>query len=251
MPAIAEALKGDLLPPDKARAASRGYLDELLASKETTMLVQNLYDLGDANRLSDYTHIGTDGGFYGCTGGDAYATFVSAGYREAMLKFTNQWLGKDIKDWFRSEGYWLRDGSSTENYLPDRPKCWMVFPSTAGIAWGLQYYGFGFQPQRDRLIIAPFIANEMIGSRVFYNFRDVLFEVEYAGLHKFRVSYPASPKSAKVVVRFVNQTPGRTDYEVNINGRVETVSADARGNVDVEIQPGESTVELIKPDPEA
>jgi hypothetical protein len=251
MPAIAEALKGDLLPPDKARAASRGYLDELLASKETTMLVHNLYDLGDATRLSDYTHLGTDGGFYGSTGGDAYACFVSAGYREAMLKFTRHWLDKDLKDWFHNEGYWLRDGSSTENHLPDRPKVWMVFPSTAGVAWGLQHYVFGFQPQRDRLVIAPFIAREMIGSRVPYSFRDVSFEVTYHGLHKFHVNHPAAPKSAKVVVRFVNQTPGRDDYQVSINGRVQMVTADARGNVDVEIQPGESTVELVNPDPEA
>jgi hypothetical protein len=251
MPAIAEALKGDLLPPDKARAASRGYLDELLASKETSMLVQNLYDLGDASRLSDYTHIGTDGGFYGCTGGDAYATFVSAGYRDAMLQFTNHWLAKDTKDWFRSEGYLLRDSSPTDNHLPDRPKCWMVFPSTAGVAWGLQHYGFGFQPQHDRLIIAPFIAKAMIGSRVPYMFRGVRFEVEYAGLHKFRVDYPAEPKAANVVVRFVNQTPGRSGYEVKINSRVQTVTADARGNVDVAISPGASTVELINSDPEA
>ncbi len=251
MPAIAEALKGDLLPPDKARAASRGYLDELLASKETTMLVHNLYDLGDATRLSDYTHLGTDGGFYGSTGGDAYATFVSAGYREAMLKFTRHWLDKDLKDWFRNEGYWLRDGSSTENHLPDRPKVWMVFPSTAGVAWGLQHYVFGFQPQRDRLVIAPFIAREMIGSRVPYSFRDVSFEVTYHGLHKFHVNHPAAPKSAKVVVRFVNQTPGRGDYQVSINGRVQMVTADARGNVDVAISPGASTVELLNPDPEA
>lgn len=251
MPAIAEALKGDLLPPDKARAASRGYLDELLASQETTMLVQNLYDLGDASSLSNYTHLGTDGGFYGCTGGDAYATFVSAGYRDAMLRFTRHWLDKDLKEWFRNEGYWLRDGSSTENHLPDRPKVWMVFPSSAGVAWGLQYYGFGFQPRRDRLVIAPFIAKEMIGSRVPYTFRDVRFEVAYDGLHKFRVDYPAEPKDAKVVVRFVNQTPGRTDYEVSINGRVQTVAADRRGNVDVTIPPGASTVELVNPDPEA
>jgi hypothetical protein len=127
----------------------------------------------------------------------------------------------------------------------------MVFPSTAGVAWGLQHYVFGFQPQRDRLVIAPFIAREMIGSRVPYSFRDVSFEVTYHGLHKFHVNHPAAPKSAKVVVRFVNQTPGRDDYQVSINGRVQMVTADARGNVDVEIQPGESTVELVNPDPEA
>ena len=38
---------------------------------------------------------------------------------------------------------------------------------------------------------------------------------------------------------------------MSINGRVQMVAADARGNVDVEIQPGESTVELVNPDPEA
>lgn len=250
MPAIAEALKGDLLPPDKARAASRGYLDEILASKETTMLVQNLYDLGDATRLSDYTHLGTDGGFYGCTGGDAYATFVAAGYRDPMLTFTKHWLGKDLADWFCNEGYWLRDGSSTKNHLPNRRKCWMVFPSSAGVAWGLQYYGWGFQPQHDRLLIAPFIAGAMIGSRVPYTFRGVRFDVEYLGLHKFCVRFPAAPKAAQVVIRFVNQTPGRTDYVVSTNGRREMVAADGRGHVDVGISPGTSTVELVNPDPE-
>lgn len=250
MPAIAEALKGDLLPPEKARAASRGYLDELLASDVTTMLVHNLYDLGDAKQLSDYTHLGTDGGFYGCTGGDAYACFVHAGYRDALLKFTHHWLNKDIKDWFRNEGYWLRDGSSTNNHLPDRPKVWMVFPSTAGVAWGLQYYGFGFQPQYDHLLIAPFIASPMIGSRVKYTYRDVEFEVEYLGLHNFRVVYLDSLESGGVFVRFVNQTANRRGYEVKVNGKLLPLVADARGNVDVEIAPGVSVVELISPDAE-
>ena len=126
------------------------------------------------------------------------------------------------------------------------------FPSTANMAWGLYHYIFGFQPGSDRLTLAPFIAQEMVGSQVAYTFRGVELSVAYLGLNKFKVTIPSMPVNTKnIVVQWVNQTPGRGGYHLDFTegGRHDTCAADAEGSLEFHIgKPGTYTLELRNPD---
>lgn len=244
LPAIGAALKSDLLSLSRRKDMAAGYINEL-KSNSVDFLVNNVYDLGNAGALSDYTHLGTDGGLYGCAAGDGYACFVAANNRSDVKYFTDKWLDKPMSNWYGSSNFTRSAGLAPEGNDND-------FPSTANMAWGLYHYIYGFQPGIDRLIVAPFISNEMIGSKVKYNFRGVDLEVEYLGLYKFKVTIPTMPPNANyIVVRWVNQTPNQSGYNVYYTeGGYNTVyTADAEGNIEFGIGgTGTYTLELTNPD---
>ncbi|WP_256756630.1 discoidin domain-containing protein [Cohnella sp. WQ 127256] len=242
LPAMGAALKSNLLSLTRRQEMSKGYLKEL-KDNNVSALVNNVKDLGNINNLSDYTHLGTDGGMYGSSAGDGYAVFVAARDRDALYEYTNNWLDKPLSNywcssWYNRAGIGAQDNS--------------CFPSTAGLAWGLYHYGYGFQPDYDRLTIAPFISNDMVGSKVKYNFRGVDIQVEYLGLNKYTVTIPSMPANTSyIVVKWLNQTPNGSEYNVNLNVVDFAKTADADGSIEMGIgSSGTYTVELTNPDVE-
>ena len=107
--------------------------------------------------------------------------------------------------------------------------------------WALYRDVLGFQPRYDRLDIAPFIDESMVGSKVDYRLRgSETVSVEYESTDRYRVSYDGDED-----IRIGWQREPNANYQLTVDGTVSTVTADARGNVWVESPGGtEHTFEL-------
>ncbi|HET6507980.1 MAG TPA: hypothetical protein VFG42_14410 [Baekduia sp.] len=241
LPVIGAALKSDLLSAQRRRDMAAAYIQSL-RSTGTDFLVNNVFDLDGSGAFSDYTHLGTDGGMYGQGVGDGYAAFPAADDRANAKYFTEKWLGKAMSNWYGSSNF----SRSAAQLGADTD-----FPSIGNMGAGLYHDIFGFQPGDQKLVIAPFIWSDLVGSTVNYTWRGQAVTVAYNGLDKFTVTIPSMPSGASVDVRFLNQTPSRGGYVVKTGSSAATVSADADGTVHKAItSAGTTTVELANPDPD-
>ncbi|WP_368497637.1 hypothetical protein [Herbiconiux sp. A18JL235] len=94
--------------------------------------------------------------------------------------------------------------------------------------WPLFHDVLGFQPTRDRLDLAPYIDNSLIGSSVPYSVRgqhSVI--VDYLALESYRVT---ADGSVPIRIGWRDRQPG-VQYTVRVDGTPQSVTADAAGKV--------------------
>lgn len=98
-----------------------------------------------------------------------------------------------------------------------------------------------------RLVIAPFLHPAMNGTTAKYRWCRADIAVQYHTPYAFTVTASALPQP--VVIRFLNQTPGKT-YAVQTDAERLERTADADGNVDVPMAHLQGTFTLCDPDEE-
>jgi len=137
---------------------------------------------------------------------------------------------------------YMRDGVTPADYGWNS-----CMPDMAQPVWGLFTYGYGFQPDIGRLVIAPFLHPAMNGTTAKYRWCRADIAVQYHTPYAFTVTASALPQP--VVIRFLNQTPGETYAAQTVAERLER-TADADGNVDVPMTHLQGTFTLCDPDEE-
>lgn len=248
LPTQAAALKTDLVPDELVSRLVQS------VERETAVFDLNYHMMNVRDLLKEGTPVSTDpwqgmmgmnGGYYGAPAGDIFAGFPQYGDRTLIARYAN-----GFADLYTSTGgfvgatCYMRDGKTPADYGWNQCMPTMVHP-----IWGLYTYGYGFQPEIDRLNIAPFIHESMVGSVVNYRWRYADMAVTYESLYRFTLDAEKLP--ADVYFQFINQTPGKA-YTVTVNGSETTVTADDNGVVTVKAgAEGKTTVELVDPDPEA
>lgn len=227
------------------------------------MNIRNIYDREDPCRYL-HSNLGMDGGWYGCADGDFYAGFPVYGDRTLIPRYIHHFTEYFKQTGFLNATAYKRDGvTPSDNYFS-------CFPTHAGPIWGLFTYGYGFQPEAHRLLIAPFLHPCMNGSVVKYLWRGLLLTVRYDTPYRFTVTFAPGRRiseeirPAPIFLSFINQTPGHV-YHVRRGERLLDIPADSEGAVLVcltedqtagglpEMGEGEVTAvaaELLNPDPE-
>ncbi|GGD88954.1 discoidin domain-containing protein [Paenibacillus nasutitermitis] len=187
--------------------------------------------------------IGENGGWYGAVDGDFYAGYPAYGDRNKIPYYINRFLSYFQQTHFFGSS-WKRDGVTRADLVGG--DSFNGFPSHIMPIWGLYTYGYGFQPQYNRLVLAPFINDSMAGSVVKYKWRGQHMQVTYTTKYKFSVQASALPTN--IAVRFINQTPNAV-YTVKVDGVNQSAAADADGNVEAIMSTaGTHSFELVNPD---
>ncbi|HEY5583697.1 MAG TPA: RICIN domain-containing protein [Ruminiclostridium sp.] len=224
IPAQAQAVKTDIISADKKKAIAQGveaevayYNGKFHPFNWTT--IRPAYVQG----LAQYTPGGEDGGWYPCSDGDFYAAFPYLGDRSKMQDYIKNYL--DISatgNGFYGNGAYARDGVTDVGY-----ERW--FTSQVMPVYGLYTYAYGFQPQYNELVIAPFISPSMVGSTVKYTWRGQTISVKYNSLYSYSIIASSLPTNIRV--RFINQD-ANTSYTVNVDGSNNSITSDSNGNVE-------------------
>ncbi len=247
LPVQGSALKSGLVPRERAKA--------LVASVEKDHAVFNLgFHVMNVRHMNDLTRpasqsndctmsmLGENGGWYGAPDADFYAGLPVYGDRGRLLWYINGMAEKfDITGFVGATTY-MRDGVTPADYGWNS-----CMPDMAQPVWGLFTYGYGFQPDIGRLVIAPFLHPAMNGTTAKYRWCRADIAVQYHTPYAFTVTASAFPQP--VVIRFLNQTPGKT-YAVQTDAERLERTADADGNVDVPMAHLQGTFTLCDPDEE-
>ena len=210
------------------------------------MNVRNLLDITSSAPQSPDPYLsmlGENGGWYGAPDGEFYSALPQYGDRTLIPRYINQFAKRFEETGFINASTYMRDGVTPASY--DWHSC---MPTLVHPIWGLYTYGYGFQPEIDRLNIAPFIEESMVGSIVKYRWRGANLAVTYESLYQFTLETEQLPADAYFC--FINQTPDK-DYTVVLNGKEQTVRADSSGTVAIKVNgKGKTTAQLKNPDSE-
>ncbi|HEY0827744.1 MAG TPA: hypothetical protein VGE40_06595, partial [Bacilli bacterium] len=224
LPTQGEVLKSDIATNARKKLMVQGGEGEVYANKANHHYM-NYNDLYVSGAAATCGKIGENGGWYPVVEGDYFAGFPVFNDRLKIPVYIGNFLNRYYENGFYDSSAWHRNtptqGCGAEYWFPNA-----VMP-----AWGLYAYGYGFQPQYNELIIAPFISPNMTGSIVNYTWRTQPITVTYTSQTNFSISASSLPTNIRV--RWINQTPGST-YSVSVDGGAGTsVTADSNGNVDV------------------
>lgn len=231
LPVNAAVLKTDLASHDRRSAIVEAIETQNAAHNYDLhpMNVRDLYVEGATARTAGKG--GENGGWYGAPDGDYYAGLPLLGDPQVLQTAVASFLLRYQADGFHGATAWDRDKPLSET----ASGVW--FPTTVMPAWGLYHYGYGLQPEYDRLVLAPYITDGMSGSAVDYTWRGVPLTVTYADPVSFRISLRGTLPTP-LTVRWLNQEPG-TEYRVAAGpGRLRTVTAGPDGTVEADIPAG-------------
>ncbi|MBB6671269.1 hypothetical protein [Cohnella nanjingensis] len=223
LPTQAAVLKSDIVTNERKAQIVAGVESEVYANKANHHFM-NYRDLYIAGTTAPSCGKGAEnGGWYGVPEGDFFAGYPALNDRTKIPVYEGNFLNRYYGDGLYDSSAWHRDNP----YQGCGFEYW--FPTHVMPVWGLYAYGYGFQPQYDELILAPFISSEMSGSVVKYTWRSQPLTVTYNSQTSFTVNAPSLPTDIRI--RFLNQTPG-SSHTVLANDSPVTVTADANGNVD-------------------
>ncbi|TDE15836.1 DUF4082 domain-containing protein [Jiangella asiatica] len=231
LPVNAAVLKTDITDRDRMLAIVRA-IEAHNAEHNHDLHPMNVRDLYVEDAIARTAGKGGEnGGWYGAPDGDYYAGLPLLDDPQVLQTAVASFLLRYQADGFHGATAWDRDNplSSTASGV------W--FPTTVMPAWGLYHYGYGLQPEHDRLVLAPYLTDAMSGSSVHYTWRQVPLTVTYADPLSYQISVRGELPTP-VTVRWQNQTPGE-EYRVLLGpGRARTVTADAAGTVEAELPAG-------------
>ncbi|HEY5583696.1 MAG TPA: RICIN domain-containing protein [Ruminiclostridium sp.] len=223
MPAQAEALKVNIISDDKKRAIVDGMESDAAYYNEKFHPFNYTAIQPWIDGYAQYAPGGEDGGWYPCMEGELYAGFPVMRDRNLLQKYITDYLNISATgNGFFSSGSYARDGVTDVGF-----ERW--FTSQVMPIWGLYTYGYGFQPQYNELVLAPFISPDMVGSVVKYTWRGQTISVTYNSLYSYSINAGSLPTNIRV--RFINQDPN-TSYTVNVDGTNNSVTSDSNGNVE-------------------
>ncbi|WP_053204953.1 DUF4082 domain-containing protein [Jiangella muralis] len=231
LPVNAAVLKTDLAGLDRRRAIVAAVEEQNATHNYDLhpMNVRDLYVEGATARTAGKG--GENGGWYGAPDGDYYAGLPLLGDPQVLQTAAASFLLRYQADGFHGATAWDRDKPLSET----ASGVW--FPTTVMPAWGLYHYGYGFQPEYDRLVLAPYVTDAMSGSAVDYTWRGVPLTVTYDDPVSFRVSLRGTLPTP-LTVRWLNQEPG-AEYRVALGpDRPQTITAGPDGTVEAEVPAG-------------
>lgn len=228
LPVNAAVLKSDIADDARERAVVAAIREQNAVGNYdlNPMNVQDLYLEDTISRTAGKG--GENGGWYGIPEGDFYAGLSLVEDPSVLQSAISSFLTR-----YQVDGFY---GSSTYDRADPtlRTAAAQFFPLTALPARGLYYYGYGFQPDLDRLVLAPHVSTAMEGSSVDYRWRGADMTVVYDEMHDYRITFEdASP--TPVTVEWGHQVPGST-VQVSVVGQGSTdltVAADGTVSADV------------------
>jgi hypothetical protein len=226
LPVNAAVLKTDIVGRERARQIVESIEEQNAAGNYDLhpMNVGDLFTRGAAAPTAGKG--GENGGWYGAPDGDYYAGLPLLEDPQVMQTAIASFLTRYQADGFYGATTWDRDAPTS------RTGGGVWFPTTVMPAWGLYHYGYGFQPANDRLVLAPYITDEMSGSRVDYRWRGTPLSVTYESQTAFVIKSKQG-LSTPLTIRWINQRPGHA-YRVSVSGRPDRmVVADREGTVEV------------------
>ena len=164
---------------------------------------------------------GENGGWYGAPDGDFYSGLPLLNDPTLIPGYIGNFTTRYYADGFYGSSAWSRSnpysGCGYEHWFPTQ-----IMP-----IWGLYHYAYGFQPQANQLVFAPFISQSMVGSVVNYTWRGQPITVTYNSQTSFTINAPNL--QTNIAIDWINQTPGATYHNQVDGGTSYAGTADSNG----------------------